>query len=124
MEQTAKPTILKPSRGLKYPIQKTTVKSGNSVSSSNATANIVSRSYKSASAASHGPFTEVHSNVTIPRPFSLATDKRAVTPSGSREGARKLIPKSSNPKSPSTVKGKEARNVPVHVLLILDTSSN
>lgn len=99
------------------------VKSGRNVGSSKATTDKVSRNYKSAFAASHGPLTEVQSNVTIPRPFSLTTDKRAVAPCGSREGACKVISKHSNPKSPSAIKGKEA-NIQVHLLLIINTSSS
>ncbi|ONK77310.1 uncharacterized protein A4U43_C02F5220 [Asparagus officinalis] len=105
------PNIQKPSQGLKYPIQETTVKSGNGVSSIKATANKVSRNSKSTFVAYNGPLTEVRSNVTVPRPFSLATDKRATVPSGSREGKLKVISKSSNQKSSSAVKGKDVVNI-------------
>ncbi|ONK57756.1 uncharacterized protein A4U43_C09F3770 [Asparagus officinalis] len=93
LELEAKANIQKSSQGTKHPIPRQN-------------ADKVSRNYKATSASSHGPLTEVHSNVTIPRPFSLATDRRAAVPSGSREDAHKSVSKSSNQISSSAVKGK------------------
>ena len=118
-EDKAKPNSQKPSQGLKCSIQKTTEKSGNGVGSSKTTADKVPRNNKSTTVASHRPLREVHSNLTVPRPFSLVTNRRAAVPSGSRERALNLISKSSN--QSATTKGKDAMNFEVRLILIVRT---
>ncbi|KAM0940185.1 putative protein WVD2-like 7 [Dioscorea sansibarensis] len=63
----------------KHPIHKTTGKVERSIGSCTTTSSIVSKVNKSIVAVSHRTLTEVRCNGTIPRPFSLATERRAAT---------------------------------------------
>ncbi|KAH7670764.1 hypothetical protein IHE45_10G049800 [Dioscorea alata] len=85
LEGNAKSDKVKSLQGLKHTVQKITGKAELNICSRKATSNTVSSNSKSTSAASHKPFTEVRSNVTIPCPFSLATERRAAAHSGSKE---------------------------------------
>ncbi|XP_073099762.1 uncharacterized protein [Elaeis guineensis] len=73
----------------------------NGIFSSKTHADRVSSNCRSTSVVSHRQLTEVRFSVTVPRPFSFATEKRAASPSGIREGTRRLDPKTSNKSAPS-----------------------
>nr|XP_010927849.1 protein WVD2-like 7 isoform X1 [Elaeis guineensis]XP_010927850.1 protein WVD2-like 7 isoform X1 [Elaeis guineensis]XP_029121860.1 protein WVD2-like 7 isoform X1 [Elaeis guineensis] len=78
--------VVKLSRGDKHSQQKLIGKADSSLHSGKATANEVASNNKSASVALHGSVTEVCSNITNARPFSLAMERR----SGNRESAVRL----------------------------------
>ena len=85
LEGNTKSNKVKSLQGLKHTVQKITGKAELNIGSRKAASNTASSNNKSTSAASHKPFTEVHSNVTIPRPFSLVTERRAAGHFGSKE---------------------------------------
>ncbi|XP_058097625.1 protein WVD2-like 7 isoform X2 [Magnolia sinica] len=60
-------------------------KSTNDSISSKVTSNRVSGSNRNTSISSHRPLTEVRSNITIPRPFSLSTERRSTAPASARD---------------------------------------
>ncbi|KAH7681388.1 hypothetical protein IHE45_05G055200 [Dioscorea alata] len=75
---------IKPEKGnalqrQKHPIHKTTGKVERNIGSCTSTSSRVSKNIKSTVAVTHRTLTEVRSNGTIPRPFSLATERRAAT---------------------------------------------
>lgn len=111
-----KPNIQKPPQEQKRPVKKLTAPSGRSISPSKTTTNQVAINNRSTIVAQHRPLREVHPNVTTPRPFSLATDKRAAVPSRNREVGPKMDPKSLNHRLPSATKRKETTNIQVSFL--------
>ncbi|EHA8587041.1 putative protein WVD2-like 7 [Cocos nucifera] len=97
----------------KYPSQGMISRTNNSKFPSKTDADRVSSNCRSTSVVSHRQLTEVHFSITVPRPFSFATEKRAAVPSGIREGTRRLDPKTSNKSAPSLNHAKDVSNVQV-----------
>lgn len=97
----------------KYPTQGTISRTDNSIFSSKTHPARVSSNYRSTSVISPKQLTEGRFSITVPRPFSFATEKRAAVPSGIREGMHKLDPKTSNKSAPSLVRTKDVADVQV-----------
>ncbi|KAJ0972939.1 hypothetical protein J5N97_020898 [Dioscorea zingiberensis] len=115
LESTTKSDMVKSLHGLKCPVQKKTGKAETNIGSSKIASNKVSSINKSTSVASDKSLMEVRSNVTIPRPFSLATERRAAAPSGNKEVAKtsneKMARRLTLPSSPSLNHSKGVLNV-------------
>ncbi|KAJ6821209.1 uncharacterized protein M6B38_393325 [Iris pallida] len=107
LEDKTKPGIVKPPQGPKNASERTPKKSGILAGSSKTSSDRVSRHCKSFFTPSHRPLTEVQSSVTVTRPFSLATDRRAAVLSGNRDGPTKSDQKSSNKRIPLAVHRKD-----------------
>nr|XP_018682655.1 PREDICTED: protein WVD2-like 7 isoform X3 [Musa acuminata subsp. malaccensis] len=91
---------LKPSNGLN-PVQGKISKAENTARSKNAAADKLLSKYKSTSDSSCKPLTEGRSKITIPRPFSFATEKRAAASSSLKDDTPRLISNASNRTAPS-----------------------
>ncbi|CAL9095909.1 unnamed protein product [Musa acuminata var. zebrina] len=91
---------LKPSNGLN-PVQGKISKAENTARSKNAAADKLLSKYKSTSDSSCKPLTEGRSKITIPRPFSFATEKRAAASSSLKDTTPRLISNASNRTAPS-----------------------
>ncbi|CAL9764080.1 unnamed protein product [Musa acuminata subsp. burmannicoides] len=91
---------LKPSNGLN-PVQGKISNAENTARSKNAAADKLLSKYKSTSDSSCKPLTEGRSKITIPRPFSFATEKRAAASSSLKDDTPRLISNASNRTAPS-----------------------
>lgn len=111
---------LKPSNGLN-PVQGKISKAENPARSKNAAADKLLSKYKSTSDSSCKPLTEGRSKITIPRPFSFATEKRAAASSNLKDDTPRLISNASNRTAPSLIHEKGITIVPVSFPLILFT---
>ncbi|URE09607.1 hypothetical protein MUK42_22323 [Musa troglodytarum] len=86
---------LKPSNGLN-PVQGKISKAENTGRSKNAAAEKLLSKYKSTSDSSCKPLSEGRSKITIPLPFSFATEKRAAASSSLKDDTPRLISNASN----------------------------
>eukprot|EP00262_Sarcandra_glabra_P006979 TRINITY_DN19547_c0_g1_i2.p1 TRINITY_DN19547_c0_g1~~TRINITY_DN19547_c0_g1_i2.p1 ORF type:complete len:583 (-),score=101.13 TRINITY_DN19547_c0_g1_i2:222-1970(-) len=87
LDGRVKEDTVKSSQTLEYSLRKeTTKKAENSIESKKTTtSNRGSINNKSTFVSPHKPLTEVRSNVTVPRPFSLATERRVAVPTNIRD---------------------------------------